>query len=84
MNKIIMAAALCAVAVSTEALMNTGELGTVNRVDLARYLGTWYEVAKYPVVFEKGLTAVTATYSLRPDGGIKVLNAGRKGSRRGN
>jgi apolipoprotein D and lipocalin family protein len=56
------------------------ELKTVDYVDLKSYLGKWYEIAKYPVVFEKNLVAVTATYSLREDGKIKVLNAGRKGS----
>ena len=56
------------------------ELKTVDSVDLQRYLGKWYEIAKYPVVFEKGLVAVTATYAIREDGKIKVLNAGRKGS----
>jgi apolipoprotein D and lipocalin family protein len=54
------------------------ELKTVDRVDLQKYLGTWYEIAKYPVVFERGLVGVTANYSLRADGDIKVLNAGRK------
>ena len=56
------------------------ELKTVERVDLQRYLGTWFEIAKFPVSFEKGLTAVTAEYSLRPDGQIKVVNSGRKGN----
>lgn len=59
------------------------DLETVSHVDLTRYLGKWYEVAKYPVVFERGLVGVTATYSLRPDGKIKVLNAGRKGTMAG-
>ena len=54
------------------------ELKTVQYVDLERYLGKWYEIAKYPVVFEKNLVAVTATYSIRDDGKIKVTNAGRK------
>ncbi|OIO75528.1 MAG: hypothetical protein AUJ85_02910 [Elusimicrobia bacterium CG1_02_37_114] len=56
------------------------EMKTVDSVDLNRYLGKWYEIAKYPNWFEKNLTAVTAAYSLRDDGKIKVLNAGRKGS----
>lgn len=40
------------------------------------YLGTWYEVARLDHSFEEGLTDVTATYSLRDDGGIKVINRG--------
>ncbi len=55
-------------------------LETVPRVDLERYLGTWYEIATIPQGFQKGCTAVTATYSLRPDGKIKVVNACRRDS----
>jgi len=51
--------------------------------DLQRYLGTWYEIARLPAPFEKGLVNVTATYSLRGDGKVKVLNAGYKGSTTG-
>jgi hypothetical protein len=43
-------------------------------LDLKRYLGTWYEIARFPHSFEKDLQGVTATYSLREDGKIKVLN----------
>jgi len=53
---------------------------TVSGVDLNRYLGKWYEVARFDHSFERGLTGVTATYSLRPDGKIKVLNEGYKNS----
>lgn len=41
-----------------------------------RFLGTWYEIARLDYYHEKGLNQVTATYSLRDDGGIKVLNRG--------
>ncbi|MFL6709144.1 MAG: lipocalin family protein [Massilia sp.] len=41
-----------------------------------RYLGTWYEVARLDHRFEKGLSKVTANYSPRPDGGIRVINRG--------
>lgn len=53
------------------------ELSTVNKVDLARYAGTWYEIARLPNSFEKELVCVTATYAIRPDGNIGVLNRGR-------
>jgi apolipoprotein D and lipocalin family protein len=43
---------------------------------LERYLGTWYEVARLDHSFERGLEQVTATYELRPDGGVRVLNRG--------
>ncbi|PUB12085.1 lipocalin family protein [Yoonia sediminilitoris] len=42
--------------------------------DPARYLGTWHEVARYPVPFEAGCVGVTATYGLRDDGLLSVLN----------
>jgi len=41
-----------------------------------KYLGTWYEIARLDHSFERGLEKVTATYSLREDGGIKVINRG--------
>ncbi len=41
-----------------------------------RYLGTWYEIARLDHSFERGLTSVTATYTLRKDGGIHVVNRG--------
>jgi apolipoprotein D and lipocalin family protein len=58
-------------------------LKTVPQVDLNRYLGTWYEIATIPQRFQKGCTAVTATYSLRSDGKIAVVNACRKDSLNG-
>ena len=48
----------------------------VTGFELKRYLGTWYEIARLPNWFEKGLTHVTATYSLRNDGKVKVVNKG--------
>lgn len=41
-----------------------------------RYLGTWYEIARLDHSFERGLTNVSATYSYRDDGKIRVLNQG--------
>jgi apolipoprotein D and lipocalin family protein len=55
-------------------------LEAVDSVDLDRYLGRWYEIASYPAWFQKNCTAVTANYSLRDDGRIKVVNSCRKGS----
>jgi lipocalin len=55
--------------------MNTA---TVNELDLNRYLGTWYEIARFDHRFERGLVGATATYSMRDDGKIKVVNQGRK------
>jgi apolipoprotein D and lipocalin family protein len=51
---------------------------TVEQVDLARYAGTWYEVARFPHSFEKGMTNVSATYVVQDDGTVKVINAASK------
>lgn len=51
---------------------------TVNTLELNKFLGTWYEIARYPHSFEKNLVGVTATYSMKEDGNIKVLNQGHK------
>jgi len=53
-------------------------LRTVPFVDLQRYLGTWYEIATIPASFQKNCAGVTATYTLRQDGKIGVLNRCRK------
>jgi len=49
-------------------------LVTVNFVDLNRYVGLWYEIARYPNSFQKGCVGSKATYTLRDDGKISVLN----------
>lgn len=49
-------------------------LQTVPAVDLQRYLGTWYEIARYPNFFQKGCGQAKAQYSLAADGSIQVLN----------
>ena len=48
----------------------------IKSVDANQYLGTWYEIARLDHSFEKDLEKVTATYSLRDDGGIQVINRG--------
>ena len=50
------------------------ELKTVASVDLDRYTGRWYEIARFPNTFEEDCFAVTATYSKNLDGTIKVVN----------
>lgn len=52
----------------------------VKQLDLQKFLGTWYEIARYDHRFERGLVGVTANYSLRDDGKIKVENRGYKNS----
>ena len=58
-------------------------LETVDKVDLNRYLGTWYEIARFDQTFQKGCTAVSAIYSKRKDGDINVDNSCRIGSPQG-
>jgi len=48
----------------------------VDSFKLEKYLGKWYEIARLDHSFERGLNRVSAEYSLRPDGGIKVINRG--------
>jgi apolipoprotein D and lipocalin family protein len=48
----------------------------VSPFELQRYLGEWHEIARLDHRFERGLTDVTANYSLRDDGGVKVINRG--------
>jgi len=48
----------------------------VSNFNLEKYLGKWYEIARLDHSFERGLTRVTAHYSLREDGGVRVLNRG--------
>ncbi len=52
------------------------KLNIVDTLDATRYAGVWYEIARFPHSFEKDLVGVTATYSVREDGKIDVVNAG--------
>ena len=77
------AAILWVASCSNNLTMNSIDTSTVEELDIDRYLGTWYEIARFPHSFEKNLVGVTATYSLRKDGKIRVLNQGYKGSLQG-
>ncbi len=59
------------------------KLETEANVELTRYLGRWYEIARFPNEFEERCVAVTADYSLRDDGSIAVVNRCRKGELNG-
>ena len=56
---------------------------TVDYVDVDRYLGLWYEIARFPNRFEKNCEGVTAEYARRDDGKISVVNSCRKGATNG-
>ena len=65
---LLLAFPICAIAADTPVI-------AVNEVNLARYLGRWYEVASFPMFFQKRcLGDTTAEYALRPDGDIAVTN----------
>ncbi len=53
-----------------------GGVTPVKNFEIKQYLGQWYEIARFDHSFERGLTHVTATYELREDGGINVINRG--------
>jgi apolipoprotein D and lipocalin family protein len=79
-SALVLALALAGCATTTTARLELPELQTVPHVELSRYLGTWYELASFPQSFQRGCTGSTATYSLRADGEVDVLNRCRKGS----
>lgn len=54
----------------------TTNLPTVSELDITKYAGTWYEIARFNHRFEKDLECVTATYTLLNNGKIEVLNKG--------
>lgn len=73
MRLIVLVFSLMLVACGAETPQHVAPVGGF---DGARYLGTWYEIARIDSRFEKGLSRVTATYTAREDGGITVTNRG--------
>ena len=70
--------AACSTLVSRHPVGNSSVPQPVKPVDLQKYLGRWYEIARYEQGFQKGCEGVTADYVLRTDGTINVLNRCRK------
>lgn len=64
---------------NTTSRLDLPPLETVKQVDLDRYLGTWHEIASFPMSFQKGCVNSRAHYSMREDGLIRVLNSCNKG-----
>ena len=57
------------------------DLKSISALDVPRYMGTWYEIAKFPAWFQKKCVADTrAEYTLQPDGRVQVINRCRQGS----
>ena len=75
--------ALCALvlltACGTQYRDTTAPMTAQADFEAARYLGTWYEIARYPVPFQEGCTATTATYQAVDDHTISVVNQCRQG-----
>ncbi|WP_426112747.1 lipocalin family protein [Massilia sp. PWRC2] len=75
--KLALSALVVAVlAASSGCVSKPDNITPVKPFDSKLYLGKWYEIARLDQRFERGLSRVTAEYSMRPDGGIKVLNRG--------
>lgn len=58
-------------------LLSNRKLVTVKSVDLDRYMGEWYEIARYPNAFQRNVVGVIADYRKRDDGRLDVINSGR-------
>ena len=71
-------AALVAAAIPVSACTKDFDNSTVNEFDLSRYLGVWYEIARYDHSFERGMDNTMARYILEDDGKVVVLNTGWK------
>ncbi len=76
MNRSVLIPAVLVALASTGCTRLPEGIHPVQGFNLQRYLGKWHEVARLDHRFERGLTQVTATYSLNPDGSVKVLNRG--------
>lgn len=70
--------ALATCCMSTTACSKEFDNSTVKEFDLSRYLGEWYEIARYDHSFERGMDNTMAEYILQDDGKVIVLNTGWK------
>lgn len=68
--------AVVALSSLTSCVMTSDKFTAVDNFSLRQYLGNWYEIARLDHAFERGLSQVTATYSMRDDGGVRVINRG--------
>lgn len=60
--------------------MSQNPPSVTDAIDINRYMGKWYEIASYPMSFQKDCYCVTADYSLTDKGYVKVFNSCKKGS----
>lgn len=66
--------AMCMVLSACAGMGSREPLPTATSVDLARYAGTWYEIARLPMWFQRHCVDSKAIYTSRPDGGVGVHN----------
>ena len=76
MRKVVFLLSFICIAGSCRSQESGIDKTVVKELDLKRYLGKWYEISRYDHKFERNLVRVTATYSWRDDGKIKVVNSG--------
>jgi apolipoprotein D and lipocalin family protein len=67
-------AIVCVTLGACAGVVSNGDLSTVASVDLSRYAGTWYEIARLPMWFQRHCVDSKAIYSSRPDGLVGVHN----------
>jgi len=79
LSALVCAALFCACS-TTQKNAQQDPLAVVPSVDLRKYAGTWYEIARYPNSFQKNCFATSVTYTLRQDGKVGVVNRCRTGS----
>ncbi|WP_426369454.1 lipocalin family protein [Pseudocolwellia sp. HL-MZ7] len=73
MNKILL---IISVFLLSSCLGMPESVKPVSDFELPKYLGKWYEIARLDHPFERGLSQISAEYSLKEDGGVKVINRG--------
>lgn len=75
MTRVVLSGALLMMSLHGGAAHGAEALATIPSLDVQRYMGAWYEIAKFPNEFQKKCVGnTTATYSLREDGRVKVVN----------
>ena len=80
MTRVVLRGALLMMSLHAGAAHAAEALATISSLDVQRYMGAWYEIAKFPNEFQKKCVGnTTATYSLREDGRVKVVNRCRTG-----
>ena len=78
MKRFLITGIISSVAAALTGCGGTSDIAAVKPFEPERYMGTWYEIARLPQYFERGLDEVKAEYTLNDDGTIEVVNSGVK------